>query len=61
MFSQVGGATGSQIVKYLDMSSHFYENLYAGVIDLSSVVYLVSVTVLSLVLGTVSVETRRWR
>ncbi len=61
MFAQVGGAQASAIVKYLDLSGHFYDNLYTGVIDLSSVVYMLSVTAFSLLLGTVSIETRRWR
>lgn len=61
MFAQVGGQGSTQIISYLDMSTHFYDNLYMGVIDLSSVIYLLSLTAFSLLLGTVSVETRRWR
>lgn len=61
MFAQVGGAQGGQLVKYLDMSTHYYENLYTGVVDLSSVIYLLSITAFSLLLGTVIVESRRWR
>jgi ABC-2 type transport system permease protein len=61
MFAQVSNAGGTSIVSYLNLSSHFYENLYLGVIDLSSVVFMLSLTALSLLLGTVSVETRRWR
>ena len=61
MFAQVNNTGGNSVVSYLNLSSHFYENLYLGVIDLSSVVFMLSLTALSLLLGTVSVETRRWR
>lgn len=54
------GATGA-IFQYLDMATHFYDNLYRGVVQLSSVVFFLSLTALALVLGTVSVESRRWR
>jgi hypothetical protein len=36
-------------------------NFYKGTIDLSDIVYYLSLTALALMLGTVSVEMRRWR
>lgn len=58
--SAMGNAGGS-IFSYLDMSGHFYDAFYIGVITLKDVVYFLSVIILALFLGSVSVETRRWR
>jgi ABC-2 type transport system permease protein len=59
--SQAMGEAGGGLLRYLDFSEHFYNTLYRGVIDLSDIVYYLSVTALALFLGSVSVETRRWR
>ncbi len=63
MFSQAVGATGasSTLLSYLDMSTHFYDTLYQGVIQLSAVVYYLTLTAVFLIIGAVSIETRRWR
>lgn len=55
------GATGNEVLRYIGMSGHFFSTFYNGVIDLKDVVYFLSVIVIGLVLGSVSVETRRWR
>jgi ABC-2 type transport system permease protein len=57
----VAGAGSAQVLQYIDFSRHFYSNLMEGMIELSSVIYLLSVTALALFLGSVSVEMRRWR
>jgi ABC-2 type transport system permease protein len=59
--SQAGGGTGSELLRYLDLGEHYYNTFYRGVIELADIVYFVSLTALALFLGTVSVETRRWR
>jgi len=59
--AQASGGAGNQILAYLEIQGHFYNNLFRGVIDLSDVVYFVSLTALALFSGTVSIETRRWR
>lgn len=59
--SQAASGAAGAIFQYLDMATHFYDNLYRGVVQLSSVVFFLSLTALALVLGTVSVESRRWR
>jgi len=59
IFGQVGG--GHTIMSFLDLSSHFYNDLMHGVISLRGVVYALCLTAGFLTLGTVSVETRRWR
>ena len=51
----------AQVISYFDFSQHFYENFMTGVIELKDVVYFISITIASLFLGTVTVETRRWR
>jgi ABC-2 type transport system permease protein len=55
------GGGGSDIISSLDFSQHFFNNLIMGVIDLSDVVFYISMTALGIFLGIVSVETRRWR
>jgi ABC-2 type transport system permease protein len=53
--------TGGEIFEYLNMNDRFYGSLNRGVINLSDIVYFLSVTALGLFIGTVSIETRRWR
>ncbi len=59
--SQAMGAAGGELLRYLDISEHFFNTFYQGIIDLSDVIYFLSLTALALFLGSVSVETRRWR
>jgi ABC-2 type transport system permease protein len=59
--TQAMGAGGGELLSYLDITEHFYNTFYQGIIDLSDVIYFLSLTALALFLGTVSVETRRWR
>lgn len=58
---QASGAPGGEVLRYLDITEHFFNTFYQGIIDLSDVIYFLSLTALALFLGTVSVETRRWR
>ena len=51
----------NEIVRYLSFSDHLFDNLLQGVIDLSDVVYYVSLTVLALFAASQIVESRRWR
>lgn len=50
---------GSDLFSYLDIRAHF-DALNSGVINLSDIVYYVSLITLGLFVGTASVETRRW-
>jgi ABC-2 type transport system permease protein len=59
--TQAMGAGGGELLRYLDFTEHFYNTFYQGIIDLSDVIYFLSLTALALFLGSVSVETRRWR
>ncbi len=58
--STSAGGLGNQILTYMNFIDH-YLNFYQGTIDLSDVVYYLSMTSLALFLGTASVEMRRWR
>jgi ABC-2 type transport system permease protein len=52
---------GSSLLRFLDLSSHFYDDMMQGVISLRGVVYFICLTAGFLMLGTMSIETRRWR
>jgi ABC-2 type transport system permease protein len=51
---------GGGVFDYLSMSKHF-SSMQSGTIALSDIVYYISLTALGLFLGTVAVETRRWK
>lgn len=53
--------TGGEIFNYLNMNARFYNSLNQGVINLSDIVYFLSVTALGLFIGSMAIETRRWR
>lgn len=53
--------TGGEIFDYLNMNSRFYNSLNQGIINLSDIVYFMSITAMGLFIGSVAVETRRWR
>ena len=58
--AQFSQGSASDIMNYLAMGGHFINNLNAGTINLSDVVYYLSLTALGLFTGTVAIETRRW-
>ncbi len=58
---QSATGTGADFLRSLDMSEHFYNSFFNGIFELKDIVYYLSVTVFALVIGTVSVESRRWR
>jgi ABC-2 type transport system permease protein len=58
--SQDSSTTGSQVLTYSNFINHFL-NFYQGTVDVSDIVYYLSLTSLALFLGTVSIEIRRWR
>ena len=61
--TQIGGGSGlfSQVIGYLNINTHFYNNMLRGVIDLQDIAFYLSLTALGLFVGTMAVETRRWR
>jgi ABC-2 type transport system permease protein len=59
--AQVLQGTASEVFRYLDMKTHFYDALNVGSIKLADLVYFVSLIALGLFMGTTAVETRRWR
>ncbi len=58
--TQAGGGVGSQLIAYMNFIDH-YVNFFRGVVDLRDIAYYLSVIALSLFLGTVLIESRRWR
>ena len=58
--AQFAQGSASDLFSYFDMGAHFNNNLNAGTINLSDVVYYLSLTALGLFGGTVAVEARRW-
>ena len=61
--AQTVGPVGrfGDLITYLNFNDHFYGNMLRGVLDLKDVIFYLSVTALCLFLGTMTVETRRWR
>ena len=59
--ASVRQGTASQIFHYLDMKTHFYNAFNTGNVQLTDVVYFVSLIALGLFTGTTAVEIRRWR
>jgi len=59
--SQALGGSGSAILQYLTITSHFSNSFLQGIIDLKDVLYYISLIALALFLGASSVESRRWR
>ncbi len=56
-----GAGVGSQVASNLSLVDHYYNNLYRGIVTTPDVLYFVSLTILTLVLGSQVVESRRWR
>lgn len=59
--AQVLQGSASEIFRYLDMKTHFYDALNVGSIKLADLVYFFSLIALGLFVGTTAIETRRWR
>ena len=59
--AQVISGDSARLFQYLDMKSHFYGALDSGIINLSDIVYYVSLIALGLFAGSAAVEMRRWR
>lgn len=59
--AQVLSGDAARLFQYLDMKAHFYGALDAGIINLSDLVYYVSLIALGIFTGTAAVEMRRWR
>jgi hypothetical protein len=59
--AQVIQGSASEVFRYLDMKTHFYDALNIGNIKLSDLIYFISLIALGLFVGTTAVEVRRWR
>lgn len=56
----LGGPGFSEFINYIDLRANF-NTMVNGVIELRNLAFFISGTVLFLLLGTVSLESRRWR
>jgi ABC-2 type transport system permease protein len=52
---------GGGVFRYLSLSTHFFDTMNRGTINLGDVVYFLSLTALGLFVGTTAIEIRRWR
>ena len=52
---------GGKFFEYIDMNSHFNGGFSRGVVNLTDIVYYISVTTLGLFTGNIAVEFRRWQ
>jgi len=52
---------GGELFGYLDMNSHFYGGFNRGAINLTDIVYYVSLTALGLFTGNIAIDYRRWK
>jgi len=52
---------GGEVFDYLSISNHFAQTMNSGNINLSDIVYYLSLTALGLFIGTTAIEIRRWR
>ncbi len=51
----------AEVLRYLDFDDHYFGTFFRGILDLRDIIYYASITALGLFLGSVSVESRRWR
>lgn len=58
--AQVMGTSGG-VLQYMSLIEHFDPTFYRGIIAVKDIVYYVSIIALSLFVGSVVVEARRWR
>jgi len=59
--AQVLSGDSARLFSYLDLKAHFYGALDAGKVNLSDLVYYISLIALGIFTGTAAVETRRWK
>jgi len=52
---------GSALLEFFNLREPLYSNMLRGILDLKDIIQYLSMTALALFLGSVSVETRRWR
>lgn len=59
--AQLVSSGGGGLLSYLAILDHYYNSFPTGLLELKDVIYYLSIIVLALSLGSISVETRRWR
>jgi ABC-2 type transport system permease protein len=51
----------AEFLKYLGFTNHFYNNFLSGVVNVSDILYFITVIIVFLFLAARVVESRRWR
>jgi ABC-2 type transport system permease protein len=59
--AQAAGGAGGSILQYLSITEHFFDSFFIGLIELKDVVYYLSLTMFALFLGSLSINSKRWR
>jgi ABC-2 type transport system permease protein len=59
--AQLSQGKVAQVLGYLSLPEHIYSTFMTGVIKLEDILFFVSLTIFMLFLGTMSIESRRWR
>jgi ABC-2 type transport system permease protein len=59
--AQMIGGAGSEVIRYLDMSEHYYGTFFVGILELKDLLFYLGVIILGIFLGKVSLDIRRWR
>jgi len=52
---------GQEFFSYLDMNSHFYSGFNQGNVNLTDIIYYLSITALGLFTGNIAIDYRRWK
>jgi ABC-2 type transport system permease protein len=58
---QLMSGWGGDVLRYLSMPDHFSNTFQVGIIELKDVIFYLSITALGLFLGTITIESRRWK
>ena len=59
--AQLMQGTTAIVIKYLGVTGHYYDTFLTGVVRIDDIAYFVGLTILALVIGTYSLESRRWK
>jgi ABC-2 type transport system permease protein len=59
--AQVIQGPAADVLRYISLTEHFYNNMLTGIVRLDDIVYYISFTIFCLFLGKLSIEMRRWR
>lgn len=59
--AQFSSGFSADLLNYLSITNHYYESFRIGIVDLKDVIYYLSITALSLFMGSRVIDAKRWR